>query len=403
MGDRPSSSSFTRSRQALARQQPQEQLFDTHPEVSLDFEIVRQAASQKYTRPFLILDTAIVRGKARRFRAAMPRVRPHYAVKANPDRRVLKVLIQEGCGFEIASTTELDLLLGLGVPAGEVFFSNPVKSRDAIAYAAAKGVEWFVVDSADEVRKVHETKPDAKLYLRIAAPNIGSDWPLSGKFGAAPSDAREIVALAARLGADLAGVTFHVGSQCRNPENWRVGLEKARSLFDVITKAGLRPRLLNIGGGFPVRHVKPIPSIEMIGAVVNEGLKAFPEDVQVIAEPGRYLVSDAGYFVCRVLGTATRSGKRWMHWDAGMFGGVIETTEGLKYKIRTDRSGPDIPWTVGGPTCDSVDIVMRDEPLPSDLQEGDFIYIRNAGAYTTAYASQFNGFPLPEVRVFESK
>ena len=400
MGER---SSIARRQSTLPRQQPQENLFDTHPEVSLDFEIVRQAARQKYTRPFLILDTALVRGKVRRFRSAMPRVRPHYAVKANPDRRVLKALAQEGCGFEIASTAELDLLVSLGVPAAEVFYSNPVKSRESIAYAAAKGVEWFVVDSADELRRVFETKADAKIYLRIATPNIGSDWPLSGKFGAGAADAREIVGAAAKLGADLGGVTFHVGSQCRNPENWRVALEKARGLFDIMAKAGLRPRLLNIGGGFPVRHVKPIPSIEVIGAVVNEGLKAFPEDVQVIAEPGRYLVSDAGYFVCRVLGTATRGGKRWMHWDAGLFGGVIESSEGLKYRIRTDRAGPDVAWTVGGPTCDSVDIVMRDEPLPSDLQEGDFVYIRNAGAYTTAYASQFNGFPLPEVRVFESK
>src|SRR5438445_446553 len=288
MGDRPSSNA--RSRQnALPKQPQQEQLVDTHPEVSLDFEIVRQAAQQRYSRPFLIIDTAIVRGKVRRFRAAMPRVRPHYAVKANPDRRVLKVLVQEGAGFEIASTAELELLLGLGVAPGEIFFSNPVKSRESIAYAAARGVEWFVVDSADELRRIHETKADAKQYLRIAAPNIGSDWPLSG------------------------------------------------------------------------------------------------------------------YFVCRVLGTATRAGKRWMHWDAGLFGGVIESSEGLKYRIRTERSGPDIPWTVGGPTCDSVDIVMRDEPLPSDLQEGDFVYIKNAGAYTTAYASHFNGFPLPEVRVFESR
>jgi ornithine decarboxylase len=399
MGDR---SSIAR-KAALPKQQPQEQLFDTHPEVSLDFEIVRQAARQKYTRPFLILDTAIVRDKVRRFRAAMPRVRPHYAVKANPDRRVLKVLAQEGAGFEIASTQELDLLASLGVPADEIFYSNPVKSRESIAYAAAKGVEWFVIDSVDELRRVHETKADAKLYLRIATPNIGADWPLSGKFGAGAGDAREVVAAAAKLGADLAGVTFHVGSQCRNPENWRVALEKARALFDIMAKVGLKPRLLDIGGGYPVRHVKPIPSIEVIGDVVNEGLTAFPEDVQVIAEPGRFLVSDAGYFVCRLLGTATRAGKRWMHWDAGLFGGVIESSEGLRYRIRTDRSGPDVPWTVGGPTCDSVDIVMRDEPLPSDLQEGDFIYIRNAGAYTTAYASQFNGFPLPEVRVFESK
>src|ERR671914_462595 len=402
MGER---SSIARTRQAaeLKQQPPQEALFDTHPEVSLDFEIVRQAARQKYTRPFLILDAAIVRNKIRRFRAAMPRVRPHYAVKANPDRRVLKVLAQEGAGFEIASTAELDLLLGIGVPAAELFFSNPMKSRDSIGYAAAKGVEWFVVDSVDELRRIHDIKPDAKQYLRIATPNIGSDWPLSGKFGCGVSDARELVAAAAKMGVDLAGVTFHVGSQCRNPENWRVALERAKVLFDAMGKAGLKPRLLNIGGGFPVRHVKPIPSIEVIGAVVNEGLKGFAEDVQVVAEPGRYLVSDAGYFVCRVLGTATRGGKRWMHWDAGLFGGVIESSEGLRYRVRTERSGPDVAWTVGGPTCDSVDIVMRDEPLPSDLQEGDFVYIQNAGAYTTAYASQFNGFPLPELRVFESK
>jgi len=379
-----------------------EDLFDTHPEPSLDLELVRQAARQKYERPFLILDTALARAKARRFRAALPRVQPHYAVKANPDRRVVQALMREGCRFEIASTAELDLLLELGARPDEVLFSNPMKPRPAIAAAAAKGVEWYVVDSVDELRRVHEVKADAKLYLRLATPNIGSDWPLSGKFGASAAEAREIVAAAARLGADLAGATFHAGSQCRNPENWRVGIERARVLFDAMAKAGLRPRLLDIGGGFPVRHVKPIPSIEVIGEVVNEALKAFPPAVQVVAEPGRYLVSDAGCFVCRVIGTATRGGKRWMHWDAGVFGGVIEASEGLKYRIRTDRSGPDIPWHVAGPTCDSVDVVLRDEPLPSDLQEGDFIYIGNAGAYTTAYASEFNGFPLPELRIFDS-
>jgi len=399
MGDRPSSLARNRQQNAL----PQEQLFDTHPEASLDFEIVRQAARQKYTRPFLIIDIAIVREKLRRFRAAMPRVRPHYAVKANPDRRILKVLAQEGAGFEIASTAELDLLLPLGANLQEIFFSNPMRSRESNAYAAGKGVRWFVVDSVDELRRMHAVDPAASLYLRIATPNIGSDWPLSGKFGAGAGETREIIATAAKLGADLGGVTFHAGSQCRNPENWRVGIEKARTVFDAMTKAGLRPRMLDIGGGFPVRHVKPIPSIEVIGDVVNEALRVFPEDVGVVAEPGRYLVSDAGYFVCRVLGTATRSGKRWIHWDAGLFGGIIETTEGLKYKVRTDRAGPDVAWNVAGPTCDSVDVVMRDEPLPSDLQEGDFIYIRNAGAYTTAYASGFNGFPLPEVRVFESR
>src|SRR6266581_2393113 len=355
------------------RQQAFEQthLFDSHPESSLDFDKVRSAVKDGYDKPFLLIDSGIVREKTQRFTAAMPRVRPHYAVKANPDPRVLKTLLEEGAGFEIAS----------------------------IARAAAQGVEWFVIDSVEELRKIHSIKSDARLYLRIDTPNIGSDWPLAGKFGAHAGEAREIVLTAARLKADLAGVAFHVGSQCRNPENWRVGIEKSRAAFDQMTKAGLNPRLLNIGGGFPVRHVKPIPAIEVIGEVVNRALEAFPTGVKVIAEPGRFLVSDAGYFVCRIMGTATRAGKRWMHLDAGLFGGIIETAEGLKYKIRTDRAGPDIPWNVAGPTCDSIDVVMRDEPLPSDLQEGDYIYLRNAGAYTTAYASNFNGFPLPEIRV----
>ena len=383
---------------ARAPQRP-EQLFDTHPDPSLDFELVRAAARDRYAKPFLLIDTRIIREKTRRFAAALPRVHPHYAVKANPDLQVVRVLIEEGTGFEIASTAELDLLAELRVPAGEIFYSNPMKSRDWIEYAAAKGVEWFVVDAVDEVRKVHAIKPDAKLYLRIDTPNIGADWPLSGKFGAHATEIPEIVATAAGLGADLAGVTFHVGSQCRNPENWRVGIEKSRAVFDRMLAAGLSPRLLNIGGGFPVRHVKPIPSIEVIGDIVNRALEAFPPEVRVIAEPGRYLVSDAGYFVCRVVGTAVRNGTRWMYWDAGFFGGIIETAEGLKYKLRTDRSGPDAKWTIAGPTCDSVDVVVRDEELPADVQDGDFIYIKNAGAYTTAYASCFNGFPLPEIRV----
>lgn len=378
----------------------QTHLFDSHPESSLDFDKVRAAVKDGYGKPFLLIDSSIVREKMRRFVAAMPRVRPHYAVKANPDPRVLKALIDEGAGFEIASTAELDLLLSLGVPAAEVFYSNPMKSRDFVAYAVAKGVQWFVIDSMDELRKIHSIDARAKLYLRIDTPNIGSDWPLAGKFGAHTVEAREIIAAAAKLKADLAGVAFHVGSQCRNPENWRVGIEKSRAAFDQMAKVGLNPRLLNIGGGFPVRHVKPIPAIEVIGEVVNRALEAFPDTVRVIAEPGRYLVSDAGYFVCRIVGTAVRAGKRWMHLDAGLFGGIIESAEGLKYKVRTDRAGPDVPWNVAGPTCDSIDVVMRDEPLPSDLQEGDYFYIKNAGAYTTAYASSFNGFPLPEVRVF---
>src|SRR5262245_39069568 len=244
-------------RSALNKRVELELLLDTHPEVRLDLDQARNAAHAGYNRPFLLVDPDIIRTKARRFKAAMPRVHPHYAVKANPHPTVLRTLIEEGVSFEIASVAELDLLLSLGVPAAEIYYSNPMKARQYLQHAAARGVEWYVVDSVDEVRKVYAIKPDAKLYLRIHAPNVGSDWPLSGKFGAQPAEADEIVQAAVEMGADLAGVTFHVGSQCRNPENWRVGIENAKRLFRKMRLKGLRPRLLNIGGGYPVQHTKP--------------------------------------------------------------------------------------------------------------------------------------------------
>ena len=383
----------------LQKSDQSEVLFDTHPENSLNFKHVQNELKKGYQRPFLLIDRSIVRQKTRRFKTAMPRVHPHYAVKANPDVLVLKTLIEEGAGFEIASIAELDLLMNLGVSAAEIFYSNPMKSRAYLGYSAIKGVEWYVLDSIEELRKIVSVKPDAKMYLRIDTPNIGSDWPLAGKFGTHLADINEIIQEAVKLNADLAGVTFHVGSQCRNPQNWRVGIERAKKVFADMKLAGLNPRLLNIGGGYPVRHIKPIPSIEIIAEVINDAIADLPDNIRIMAEPGRYLVSDSAYFVCRVVGTATRNGKRWMYWDAGMFGGVIEITEGLRYEILTDRKSSDIPWSVAGPTCDSVDILMHDLMLPSDIQEGDFIYIPNAGAYTTAYASNFNGFPLPDVKV----
>lgn len=377
---------------------------DSHPEVSLDFAHVRRSLEQGYDKPFLIIDLDIVRQKARRFKATMPRVNQHFAVKSNPTPDVLRTLKEEGVGFEIASIAELDLLLSLGVEAKDIYYSNPMKSRRFVEYAAEKGVEWYVVDSVEELQKVVSIKADAKLYVRIDAPNVGSDWPLSGKFGAFPEEVRDIIDEAVKLKADLAGVTFHVGSQCRNPENWRLGIERAKRVFAQMRQVGLTPRLLNLGGGYPVRHVKPIPAIEVIGQVINDAIADLPEEIRIMAEPGRYLVSDAGYFVCRVVGTASRAGKRWMYWDAGVFGGVIEPNDdlnhgGLHYRIQTDKSGESISWTVAGPTCDSVDIIMRNVQFPCDLKEGDFIYISNAGAYTTAYASEFNGFPLPGVIV----
>lgn len=369
----------------------------------IDLGTVRAAARDHYERPFLLLDPDIVRARAARFRSAMPRVRPHYAVKANPHPAVLRVLHEAGVAFEIASAGELDAVTALGVPARDVFYSNPVKCPDHVAQAAEQGVAWFVIDSVEELRKLAVLAPAAKLCLRIDVCNAGSEWPLAGKFGANAEAAGEIIAAAAELNADLAGVSFHVGSQCQNPENWRLGIEQALRAQTEMRSARLRPRLLDIGGGFPVQYTRPIPSIEAIGGIVNRALAEVSHEVVVIAEPGRFLVADAGCFVCRIIGTTVRKGRRWMHWDAGLHGGIIETARGgIACEIRTDRPGPLVPWTIAGPTCDAADVLAGESLLPADMQAGDFVYLSGAGAYTVSRACTFNGFPLPEVRLVEA-
>ena len=389
---------------ALDQQVELESLLDSHQELSLDVAHVTKLLQGGYEQPVLILDLDIVRQKYDRFEAAMPGISPHYAVKANPDIRVLKALKEKGCKFEIASIQELDLLLSIGVDAATVHYSNPVKPRAFIKYAASKGVRWFAFDSKEELGKIQNLVPDAKLYLRFDTPNIGSDWPLSGKFGAKLRDIDDILDEAIQLQATLCGLTFHVGSQCRNVDNWNQAIDTAKKIFKSMVSRGLTPELLNIGGGYPVRLTKPIPSIEYIGNVIKGALRDIDEGIQIAAEPGRYMVSDAAYFVCQVIGTSIKGDERWMYLDAGVFGGLMECTQGIQYQIDVNnKSGNEVPWYVAGPSCDSVDVLGREQMLPATTAEGDLLYFPNAGAYTTVYANEFNGFPLPKTLILNER
>ncbi|HEB85584.1 MAG TPA: type III PLP-dependent enzyme [Gammaproteobacteria bacterium] len=361
---------------------------------------VDEILKQHRNTPSLIVDLDHVRSKARSFVSSMPRIQPHYAMKANPHPEILKVLIEEGVRFEIASIAELDMLLALNVPAREIFYSNPIKPLQYIEYAAQKGVEWYVLDSIDELDKIVSVYPAAKLYLRVETQNLGADWPLTGKFGATLPEIHQIIEEAKKLNANLSGVTFHVGSQCRNLENWHIGVENAKIVFNMMTDIGFEPVLLDIGGGFPVQYTKPIPTIEDISESINSAIADLPESIQVIAEPGRFMVGDSSHMVSRVIGTATRHGTRWIYLDTGVFHGLMETVEGMRFELFTETGGAKIPCTVAGPSCDSMDVIMRDEMLPINLQEGDYVCFQNMGAYSTAYASDFNGFPKPEVIAF---
>ena len=358
------------------------------------------AHAENYHEPVLVVSRQRLRINAQRFIAAMPRVRPHFAVKANPDPEILGIFQQEGTCFEVASIAEIDAMLELGTNMQTVFYSNPIKSPASIKHAAANDIVWYCVDAPEEVEKIAAIKPDAKLYLRIEVSNEGSSWPLAGKFGASPQGVEAIIEISKKLDMQLCGVTFHVGSQCTNINNWVEGIRAANNIFTHLSENGFSPELLNLGGGYPLQFTGQEPSIEAIAAVINHELDAVPKHIQVMAEPGRYLVGSAGCLITQVVGIATRDSARWIYLDTGVYGGLMELSQSFPATMVSQRTGEAGVWTLAGPTCDSID-VLGDHRLPVNTQAEDIIYMPNLGAYCTTCASDFNGFPTPKMQLVD--
>lgn len=356
--------------------------------------------------PCLILDLDIVAERYRRLREAIPHVGVYYAVKANPELAVLRVLADLGASFDVASPGEVDLALAAGVRPERISYGNTIKKRSDIAYAYARGVRLFAFDSVGELEKLAVAAPGASVFCRILAAGEGADWPLSRKFGCEPAMAADLLRVAAALGLDPCGVSFHVGSQQRDPGQWDRPLAEASALFSTLAAAGIRLRLVNLGGGFPAQYLAPVPAIAAYGTAIAASVErhfgsAAPD---LIVEPGRYLAGDAGVLCSEVVLVSRKAHgekRRWVFLDAGVFGGLAETLgESIKYRIRTSvDGGPCGPVVIAGPTCDSLDVLYQDHEyhLPETLQAGDRVMFLSAGAYTRSYCSVgFNGFePLP--------
>lgn len=356
--------------------------------------------------PRLVMDLSRVGAAYRAMRTAMPDVAVHYAMKCNPHPRVVGHLAGLGCGFEIASAAELQQLLELGVPAAEVLFSNPVKPETHIALAFAAGVRRFAFDSTDELAKLGRAAPGASVYVRLAVPDLHSEVPSEGKFGVDLGTAAQLLLTARDRGFDPHGVTFHVGSQMLHPRAWAAPLEMVGELMDKLTTEDVRLSLVDLGGGFPARYDVEPPPIEDYAAVINAGLAALRYPVQAVIEPGRALVAEAGTLTATVIGVADRMGRRWVHLDIGAFNGLMESLETgnqLRFPVRDELDSPDRRrYQLTGPTCDSQDSILFDVELSRGLATGDRVHLGNAGAYTTVYASSFNGFEPPIVDATEA-
>jgi ornithine decarboxylase len=320
---------------------------------------------------------------------------------------VLERLALLGSSFDAASFKEIEACLAAGAAPQAISFGNTIKKAAAIRRAHEAGVEMFAFDSAEELEKLAANAPGAQVYCRILVENAGADWPLSRKFGATVETARELMLRAAEMGLDPCGLSFHVGSQQTSTAAYEAAIGRVAMLFTDLTEAGVKVRMLNLGGGFPARYRDATPELDEFGRAIMGALtthfgNALPE---IVIEPGRCIVADAGVVSAEVVLVSRRDKNdpvRWVYLDIGRFGGLAETEgEAIKYRIATPHDGgPAGPVAVAGPTCDGADIMYErsNYRLPLALRTGDRVELWATGAYVTTYASQgFNGFaPLAE-------
>jgi len=364
--------------------------------------------STQFDRPTLVLDGQAVSQQYRALKSGLGRADIHYAVKANPAREILEVLVNEGSHFDAASRGEIELCLSLGAHPDHISFGNTIKRPSDIAFAYHAGITLFAADAEEELEKIAENAPGAQVYIRLLVGSTEADWPLSRKFGCSPDMALDLMARAIDLGLDPVGLSFHVGSQTKRPEMWVETLDSVAEVWNQARANGFDLTLINIGGGFPAFYGDAIAPASIYAARVIEMVEArFQGAARIMAEPGRGMVAEAGMISAEVLLVSKKSDSdlhRWVYLDIGKFSGLAETMdEAIRYQFITDRDHEETaPCILAGPSCDSADVLYEKRPvqLPVGLRAGDRIIIRSCGAYTSSYSSVgFNGFPPLDVVV----
>ena len=361
-----------------------------------------------FDKPTLVLDIDHMEAQYHALKSGLGTADIHYAVKANPDRAIITRLVALGSHFDAASRGEIELCLSLGARPADISFGNTVKRASDIAFAFSAGITLFAADAEEELEKIATHAPGAQVYIRLIVEASGADWPLTRKFGTSRDKAIALLQYATQLGLDPIGVSFHVGSQTRDPAMWAETLDQVAEIWHQAHASGFKLSLLNIGGGFPAFYGEAIPHPTLYAQQVMEQVTArFGPSVRIMAEPGRGLVAEAGMIAAEVLLVSKKSEDdlcRWVYLDIGKFSGLAETMdEAIRYQFATERDHePTGPCILAGPSCDSADVLYEKRPvqLPLGLKSGDRIVIRNCGAYTSSYSSVgFNGFPPLDVVV----
>ncbi|MDD5697244.1 MAG: type III PLP-dependent enzyme [Victivallaceae bacterium] len=353
--------------------------------------------------PFLVVLLDVIKNKFEELKKNLPYAKIYYAVKANPAAEIITMLDELGACFDVASVYELRKLLSLNIRPENLSYGNTIKKTADIEEFYNAGVRLFATDSEMDLRNIALVAPGSKVLVRILAEGVlTADWPLSRKFGCQPDMALDLLVLAKKLGLEPYGVSFHVGSQQRDISAWDAAIAKTRYLYDSLNEEGITIKCINMGGGFPANYIEKTNSLEVYASEITRFLQEdFGDEMpEIIIEPGRSLVADAGVIVSEIILISRKSRtamERWIFTDIGKFNGLMETLEeSIKYPIYTEKNGIREKAILAGPTCDSVDTIYENYlyELPLNLASGDLLYWLSCGAYTASYSSvEFNGFP----------
>jgi ornithine decarboxylase len=353
--------------------------------------------------PLFIIDHDKIRESYRTFKKHLPRVQCYYAVKANSNQKIIETLFEEGSSFDVASYNEFMQVYQYikhferkekkHFIWDKIIFSNTIKDRDTLS-RIKQYKPLMTFDNGGELIKIKHHCDTAGLVLRLKVPDTGSQVEMSSKFGAEPGDAQQLIQQAFDMGLKVEGISFHVGSQCTNFDNYTVALAVTSTILREARNKGFPLNLIDIGGGFPVPYDPQVPQFEKLATLLNsEFTRLFPEDIEIVAEPGRFIAATAGMLVSEIIGKARRNGKVYYHINDG----VYQTFSGVVYdhwipNFHAFKEGESEICAVVGPTCDSFDKISLSVELPWTLEIGDYLYTENIGAYSIASTTKFNGF-----------
>lgn len=349
---------------------------------------------------FYIINLGTVVKKFEEWVSSLPRVKPYFAMKCNPNVAIMKLLASLGANFDCASRAEIQQVLGMNVSADRIIYANPCKMVSHIEYAKSSGVEMMTFDNSHELTKIAQTYPNAKLVLRIITDDSNSICRFSTKFGAPLDVCPKLLAQAKEMNLDVVGVSFHVGSGCMNAQSFCAAIKNARKVFQLAEDLGFQMNLLDLGGGWPGTGYEGIDFSEIADAIRPLIDELFPENIQVIAEPGRYFVAESHTLAVNIYAKRTVEHKGEQSFLYYINDGVYQSFNCILFDhyspkplilVRSSNRNESYPCTIFGPTCDSMDCVNKDILLP-ELEVGDWLYFKNMGAYSVAAASPFNGF-----------